>query len=95
MKASFYILMSQTLGFLLQKAQKLLNGIKCRIPSDFFFNRKERDRSTGRRNFHSRWESVPVYTAEFEVLKQLTGFGLTRGMLCAMERLSLKSVEEV
>lgn len=42
-----------------------------------------------------RWESVPVYTAEFEVLKQLTGFGLTRGMLCAMERLSLKSVEEV
>ncbi len=43
----------------------------------------------------ARWESVPVYTAEFEVLKQLTGFGLTRGMLCAMERLSLKSVEEV
>lgn len=43
----------------------------------------------------SRWKSVPVYTAEFEVLKQLTGFGLTRGMLCAMERLSLKSVEEV
>lgn len=43
----------------------------------------------------SRWESVPVYTAEFEVLKQLIGFGLTRGMLCAMERLSLKSVEEV
>lgn len=43
----------------------------------------------------SRWESVPVYTAEFEVLKQLTGFGLTRGMLCAMERLSLKRVEEV
>lgn len=43
----------------------------------------------------SRWESVLVYTAEFEVLKQLTGFGLTRGMLCAMERLSLKSVEEV
>ncbi len=43
----------------------------------------------------ARWKSVPVYTAEFEVLKQLTGFGLTRGMLCAMERLSLKSVEEV
>lgn len=43
----------------------------------------------------ARCESVPVYTAEFEVLKQLTGFGLTRGMLCAMERLPLKSVEEV
>ena len=43
----------------------------------------------------ARWEAVPVYSAEFEVLKQLTGFGVTRGMLCAMERLSLKSVEEV
>ena len=42
-----------------------------------------------------RCGDIPVYTAEFEVLKQLTGFGLTRGMLCAMERLSLKSVEEV
>ena len=43
----------------------------------------------------TRCGDIPVYTAEFEVLKQLTGFGLTRGMLCAMERLSLKSVEEV
>ena len=42
-----------------------------------------------------RCGDISVYTAEFEVLKQLTGFGLTRGMLCAMERLSLKSVEEV
>ena len=25
---------------------------------------------------------IPVYTAEFDVLTQLTGFGLTRGMLC-------------
>ena len=28
--------------------------------------------------------NVPVYTAEFEVLTKLTGFKLTRGMLCAM-----------
>lgn len=25
---------------------------------------------------------VPVYTAEFDVLTRLTGFALTRGMLC-------------
>lgn len=29
---------------------------------------------------------IPVYTASFEVLKQLTGFPLTRGMLCCMRR---------
>ena len=30
--------------------------------------------------------NVPVYTAEFEVLTKLTGFKLTRGMLCAKKR---------
>lgn len=38
---------------------------------------------------------IPVYTAEFDVLTQLTGFQLTRGMLCAMYRPKLKSVSEV
>ena len=38
---------------------------------------------------------VPVYTAEFDVLTQLTGFQLTRGMLCAMRRRALPTVEEV
>ncbi|MBP3654874.1 MAG: RNA methyltransferase [Oscillospiraceae bacterium] len=38
---------------------------------------------------------VPVYTAEFDVLTQLTGFQLTRGMLCAMRRPALPTVEVV
>ncbi len=38
---------------------------------------------------------VPVYTASFDVLSQLTGFKLTRGMLGAMHRQPLPSVEEV
>lgn len=38
---------------------------------------------------------IPIYTAEFEVLTQLTGFMLTRGMLCAMYRKLLPSMEEV
>lgn len=42
-----------------------------------------------------RCGEVPVYTAEFDVLTQLTGFQLTRGMLCAMRRPPLPSVEEV
>lgn len=43
----------------------------------------------------ARCGDIPVYTAEFEVLKQLTGFTLTRGVLCAMRRRPLPSVEEV
>ena len=35
---------------------------------------------------------IPVYTAEFDVLTQLTGFGLTRCMLCVMRRNNLPSV---
>ena len=40
-------------------------------------------------------KDIPVYTAEESVLAQLTGFHLTRGMLCAMRRPRLPSVEEV
>ena len=42
-----------------------------------------------------RLGDIPVYTAEMEVLAQLTGFKLTRGMLCAMYRKALPSVREV
>lgn len=42
-----------------------------------------------------RCGDIPVYTADYEVLTQLTGFNLTRGMLCAMRRKALPSVEEV
>ena len=38
---------------------------------------------------------IPVFTAPFDVLTQLTGFKLTRGMLCAMRRPKLPSVQEV
>ncbi len=39
--------------------------------------------------------NVPVYTAEFDVLTQLTGFKLTRGMLCAMRRPPLPEVRQI
>ena len=42
-----------------------------------------------------RCPDIPVYTAPFEVLTQLTGFALTRGMLCAMRRPVLPSVSEL
>lgn len=43
----------------------------------------------------ARCGNIPVYIAEFDVLTQLTGFKLTRGMLCAMYRPALPTVEEV
>ena len=43
----------------------------------------------------ARCGDIPVYTAEFDVLTQLTGFQLTRGVLCAMLRPKLPTVEEV
>jgi len=42
-----------------------------------------------------RCEDVPIYTADFDVLTRLTGFHLTRGVLCAMQRVRRPSVEEV
>ena len=42
-----------------------------------------------------RCGDVPVYAAPFEVLIKLTGFALTRGMLCAMKRPKLPTVEEI
>ena len=43
----------------------------------------------------ARCGDVPVFTAETEVLTELTGFRLTRGVLCAMRRPLLPSVEAV
>lgn len=43
----------------------------------------------------ARCGEIPVYTAPFDVLTRLTGFQLTRGMLCAMRRPALPSAEEV
>ncbi len=42
-----------------------------------------------------RCGDVPVYAAPLDVLVQLTGFHLTRGMLCAMRRPRLPSYEQV
>ena len=40
-------------------------------------------------------EEVPVYTGEREVLAGLTGYELTRGVLCAMHRPTMPSVAEI
>lgn len=42
-----------------------------------------------------RCGDIPVYTADRPVIEQLTGYQLTRGILCAMRRKPLPTVEEL
>ena len=43
----------------------------------------------------ARCPGIPVYTGERELLARLTGYTLTRGVLCAMRRKPLPGVEQV
>lgn len=46
-------------------------------------------------NILARYEDVTVYTGDRDVLAGLTGYKLTRGILCAMRRPRLPSVQQV
>ncbi|MCR4904067.1 MAG: RNA methyltransferase [Butyrivibrio sp.] len=43
----------------------------------------------------NRWKSARVYLGEMEVLEQITGFKLTRGVLCAMKRKEYPEVKSL
>jgi tRNA G18 (ribose-2'-O)-methylase SpoU len=43
----------------------------------------------------ARCGEIPVYTAQLDVLTQLTGYQLTRGLLCAMRRPPLPKAEDI
>lgn len=45
--------------------------------------------------FIRTFEGVPIYTGATELLSQLTGYALTRGVLCAMRRPVPRRVEDV
>ena len=63
------------------------------VPVSFLM--EPRHVETQARDILARCGEVPVYTAPLDVLKQLTGFPLTRGMLCAMRRRPLPTVGTV
>ena len=63
------------------------------VPVSFLM--EQRHVETQARDILARCGEVPVYTAPLDVLKQLTGFPLMRGMLCAMRRRPLPAVETV
>ena len=63
-------------------------------PVSFLMERQHID-GKGREILARCCKDIPVYTAEGSVLAQLTGFHLTRGMLCAMRRPKLPTGEAV
>lgn len=56
----------------------------------------ERSRMTGESlEVMERCGDIPVFTAELDVLTKLTGYPLTRGLLCAMRRPPLPKLQQV
>lgn len=47
------------------------------------------------RELIERAGDIPIYTGEREVLKRLTGYELSRGVLCAMRRPPMRNADEV
>lgn len=62
-------------------------------PVSFLMEKKHVDGKG--RELIERCGDIPVFVADLEVLTELTGFHLTRGMLCAMLRPKMPDVEEI
>ena len=63
------------------------------VPVSMLMERKDIDGSA--KDILERCPEIPVYTADEELLCNLTGYHLTRGVLCAMRRPRLPAVEEI
>lgn len=56
---------------------------------------EQKDLDTCGKNIVKRCKNIPVYTARLEVLEQITGYKLARGMLCAMHRPAMPETHEI
>ena len=63
------------------------------VPVSMLMERKDIDGSA--REILERCPDIPVYTADEDLLCNLTGYHLTRGVLCAMRRPQLPTLEEI
>ena len=63
------------------------------VPVSLLMERKDIDGSA--REIIVRCPDIPVFTADEEVLCNLTGYHLSRGVLCAMRRPQLPSMAEI
>ena len=82
-------------GILIAESAKVIScalNVGCQ-PVSFLMERRQLPAFA--EQFQDRCGDVPVYTADREVLAQLTGYALTRGMLCAMRRPALPAMEDL
>lgn len=74
---------------------KELEGIPVESKGLKTFLSENRTLQNQENSYWERLRETPVYTADISVLKEITGYELTRGILCAMKRKRLPSLEEV
>ncbi len=80
--------------FIAESPKVILRALDAGIqPLSFLMERKQIDGPA--RDVLARCGDAPVYTADREVLAGLTGYALTRGVLCAMRRPALPGVEQL
>lgn len=80
--------------FIAESPKVILRALDAGIqPRSLLMERKQIDGPA--RDVLARCGDAPVYTADREVLAGLTGYALTRGVLCAMRRPALPGVEQL
>lgn len=82
--------------FIAESPRVILRALDAGMqPLSLLAEDKRMDADEESREVLARCGHIPVYTAPFQVLTELVGFKLTRGMLCAMRRPALPSVDAV
>ncbi len=83
------------LGLFISESPKVIERALDAGYEPVSFLMEERHVTGEAKDILARCGDIPVYTAKLEVLTRLTGFQLTRGMLCAMHRRTLPGLAEV
>ena len=85
--------------FIAESANVILRALAAGYePLSILMEQREADSEKGREvlgRIMERSERVPAYVSSNEVLSQISGFKLARGMLCAMRRRALPKMEEL
>ena len=83
------------LGFFIAESPKVIQRALDAGHRPLSFLVEDKHIDTQAAEIIAQCSGVPVYTAEFDILTQLTGFELTRGMLAVMRRKELPSVKDI
>lgn len=82
--------------FIAESANVILRALAAGYePLSLLMEQREADSDRGRDILDKIPEAVPAYVSSNEVLSEISGFKLARGMLCAMRRRALPKMEEL